>query len=44
MTNDHALVLALMLVSLIGFATSRLAYPEYVYHMLTRRWLCASHP
>ena len=39
MTNDHALVVPLMLTSLIGFATSRLLCPEGVYHALSRNFL-----
>jgi len=34
MTNDHALVVPLMLAALIGFAASRLVCPEGVYHAL----------
>ena len=36
MTNDHAMVVPLMLASLIGYATSRLVCPEGVYHALAR--------
>src|SRR3954449_1910830 len=36
MTNDHALVVPLMLASLIGYASSRLVCPEGVYHALAR--------
>ena len=39
MTNDHALVVPLMLTSLIGFATSRLLCPEGVYHALSHNFL-----
>jgi len=34
MTNDHALVVPLMLAALIGHAVSRLVCPEGVYHAL----------
>ncbi len=34
MTNDHALVVPLMLASLIGYGASRLVCPEGVYHAL----------
>ena len=36
MTNDHALVVPLMLAALIGYAASRLVCPEGVYHALAR--------
>ena len=39
MTNDHALVVPLMLASLIGFFASRLVCPEGVYHALSRRFV-----
>ena len=39
MTNDHALVVPLMLTSLIGLATSQLLCPEGVYHALSRNFL-----
>ena len=42
MTNDHALVVPLMLAALIGFATSRLVCPEGVYHALARNFLKAA--
>ena len=38
MTNDHALVVPLMLASVIGFATSKLVYPEGVYHALAHNF------
>ena len=41
MTNDHALVVPLMLTSLIGFATSRLVCPEGVYHALAHNFIAA---
>jgi H+/Cl- antiporter ClcA len=41
MTNDHALVVPLMLTSLIGFATSRLICPEGVYHALAHNFIAA---
>ena len=41
MTNDHALVVPLMLASLIGFAASRLVCPEGVYHALAHRFVRA---
>jgi H+/Cl- antiporter ClcA len=41
MTNDHALVVPLMLASLIGFAVSRLVCPEGVYHALARNFVAA---
>ena len=47
MTNDHALVVPLMLTSLLGFAVSRLVCPEGVYHALAHNFLAAEtarHP
>jgi H+/Cl- antiporter ClcA len=41
MTNDHALVVPLMLTSLIGFAVSRLVCPEGVYHALAHNFVAA---
>ncbi len=41
MTNDHALVIPLMLVSLIGHGTSRLICHEGVYHALAHRFVVA---
>lgn len=41
MTNDHALVVPLMLAALIGFAASRLVCPEGVYHALAHRFVAA---
>ncbi len=41
MTNDHALVLPLMLTSAIAYAASRLVCPEGVYHALARNYLPA---
>ena len=41
MTNDHALVVPLMLTSLIGFAVSRLVCPEGVYHALAHNFIAA---
>ena len=41
MTNDHALVVPLMLASVIGFATSRLVCPEGVYHALAHNFMAA---
>ena len=38
MTNDHALVVPLMLASVIGFATSKLVCPEGVYHALAHNF------
>ncbi|MBV8916433.1 MAG: chloride channel protein, partial [Acetobacteraceae bacterium] len=38
MTNDHTLVVPLMLAAFIGFATSRLVCPEGVYHALAHRF------
>ncbi len=39
MTNDHALVVPLMLAALIGYAASRLVCPEGVYHALARNFV-----
>ncbi len=39
MTNDHALVLPLMLVSLIAYGASRLICPEGVYHALAHNFV-----
>jgi H+/Cl- antiporter ClcA len=41
MTDNHGLVVPLMLASLIGFATSRLVCPEGVYHALARNFVAA---
>ena len=41
MTDDHALVVPLMLASLIGFAASRLVCREGVYHALSHRFVRA---
>jgi len=43
MTNDHALVLPLMLTSVIAYAASRLVCPEGVYHALARNFVAAAH-
>ncbi|MDQ2801927.1 MAG: chloride channel protein [Pseudomonadota bacterium] len=42
MTNDHALVVPLMLTSLIGYAASRLICPEGVYHALAHNFVAAA--
>ena len=42
MTNDHALVLPLMLTSVIAYAASRLVCPEGVYHALARNFVTAA--
>jgi len=39
MTNNHALVLPVMLAALIGFAASRLVCHEGIYHALSRNYL-----
>ena len=44
MTNDHALVVPLMLTSLIGHAASRLVCPEGVYHALAHNFVAAAEP
>lgn len=41
MTNDHALVLPLMLTSVIGFAASKLVCPQGVYHALAHNFVVA---
>ena len=41
MTNDHAMVVPLMLTSLIGFAVSRLICHEGVYHALAHNFINA---
>jgi H+/Cl- antiporter ClcA len=41
MTNDHAMVVPLMLTSLIGFAVSRLICSEGVYHALAHNFVLA---
>jgi len=41
MTNDHALVVPLMLASLIAYAVSRLVCPEGVYHALAHNFIAA---
>ncbi len=42
MTNDHALVLPLMLTSVIAYAASRLVCPEGIYHALARNFMAAA--
>jgi H+/Cl- antiporter ClcA len=44
MTNDHALVVPLMLAALIGYGASRLVCPEGVYHALARSYARAGTP
>ena len=39
MTNNHAMIMPLMLASLIGFAVSRLISPEGIYHALARNFI-----
>ena len=41
MTNDHALILPLMLTSLIAYGVSRLVCPEGVYHALAHGFVAA---
>ena len=41
MTNDHALVIPVMLASIIGYATSKLVCPEGVYHALSLNYVGA---
>ena len=41
MTNDHALVVPLMLTSMIGYATARLICHEGVYHALAHNFVAA---
>ena len=41
MTNDHALIVPLMIASMIGFATSKLVCPEGVYHALAHNFVAA---
>ncbi len=41
MTNDHALVVPLMLASIIGYATSKLVCPAGVYHALSLNFVAA---
>ena len=41
MTNDHALVVPLMLAFVIGYAASRLVCPEGVYHALAHNFVAA---
>jgi H+/Cl- antiporter ClcA len=41
MTGDHAMVLPLMLVAVIAFATSRLVCPEGIYHALAHNFVKA---
>ena len=42
MTNDHALIVPVMLTSLIASAVSRAVCPEGVYHALARRFVAAA--
>lgn len=44
MTNDHVLIVPLMLASVIGFATSKLVCPEGVYHALAHNFVAAEVP
>ncbi len=44
MTNDHALIVPLMLASVIGYATSKLICPEGVYHALARNFVTGVRP
>jgi H+/Cl- antiporter ClcA len=39
MTENHALVIPIMLASLIAAATSKTICPEGVYHALSKRFL-----
>ncbi len=39
MTNDHAMIVPLMMAALIGSAVSRIVSPEGVYHALARNYL-----
>ncbi len=41
MTNDHALILPLMLTSVIAYAASRLVCPEGVYHALSHNFIAS---
>ncbi len=41
MTNNHALILPLMLTALIAYGTSRLVCPEGVYHALAHGFVAA---
>jgi H+/Cl- antiporter ClcA len=41
MTNDHALIVPLMLTAWAGFAVSRLVCPEGVYHALAHDFMKA---
>ncbi|HVZ08254.1 MAG TPA: chloride channel protein [Rhodopila sp.] len=43
MTNDHAMVLPLMVAAAIAYGASRLVCPEGVYHALARNFIAASH-
>jgi chloride channel protein, CIC family len=40
MTENHALVIPIMLAALIATATSKTVCPEGVYHALSKRFLC----
>ena len=44
MTNDHAMVLPLMLTAVIAYATSRLVCREGVYHALAHNFVAAGMP
>ncbi len=44
MTNDHALVVPLMLAALIGYGASRLVCKEGVYHALARTYETPARP
>lgn len=44
MTNDHAMMVPLMLAALIGAATSRLICHEGIYHALSHRFLPGRDP
>ena len=44
MTENHALVIPIMLASLIAAATSKTVCPEGVYHALSKRFLVGKEP
>ncbi len=43
MTENHALVIPIMICAILANAASKLIYPHGVYHTLARRYMAAPH-
>ncbi len=43
MTENHALVIPIMICAILANAASKLIYPRGVYHTLARRYMDAPH-